>query len=136
MIKICLMILCVKYNKMINIKVGDLTLLDSGCIITPQGASVHFFIKDLEYVFNFVDKGEEKAQMKFISNNGKKLEIEMLNFNDIIGVGNINPLPMGKIDNKEIFLMFRVSMLKEGGKTMQYSWYLKEQSESNTANNE
>lgn len=121
---------------MINIKVGDLTLLDSGSIITPQGASVHFFIKDLEYVFNFVDNGEEKAQMELISNNGKKMEIKMSNFNDIIGVGNINPLPMGKVDNKEIFLMFRISTLKKGGQTMQYSWYLKEQSESNTDNNE
>lgn len=121
---------------MVNIKVGDLTLINSGSIITPQGAPIHFYIKDLEYVFTFVDNEEEKAQLKYISNNGKKLEIEMSNFNDIIGIGNINPLPMGKVDNKEIFLMFRVSTLKEGGKTMQYSWYLKEQSESNTANNE
>ena len=36
---------------MLSIKVGDLTLVDSGSIIVPEGQPVHFLIKDLEYIY-------------------------------------------------------------------------------------
>lgn len=120
---------------MVSVKVGNLTLLDSGTVIAPKGAPIHFVIKDLEYIFSFVNEGEEKPKIRTISNTGKRLEIELINFNDVVGVGNINPMSMGTIDGQELLLMFRVSMLKEGGKTMQYSWYLKGVTNSNTQNN-
>lgn len=111
---------------MSKIKVGDLTLLESGSVITPADANVSFSILDLEYVFSFVNDDSAKPQIKQKSNTGKRMEIELVNFNDIVGVGNINPLPMGQINGQDLFIMFRVSKLQEGGKTMHYSWYLKE----------
>ena len=120
---------------MINIKVGDLSLIDSGSIIVPEGLPIHFFIKDLEYVFTFSNDDEGKPHTKTISNTGNKLEIEFVNFNDSIGVGNIKPLPMGRLEGQELLLMLRVSMLKEGGKTMLYSWYLREETNSKDKNN-
>lgn len=120
---------------MLSIKVGDLTLVDSGSIIVPEGLPVHFFIKDLEYIFTFSDDEKGKPHTNIISNTGNKLEIELVNFNDIVGVGNITPLSMGRIDGRELLLMLRVSMLKEGGKTILYSWYLRENTNSNAENN-
>lgn len=120
---------------MLSIKVGDLSLIDSGSIIVPQGMPLRFFIKDLEYVFTFSNDEEGKPHVKTISNTGNKLEIELVNFNDIVGVGNVKPLSMGRIDGQEILLMLRVSMLKEGGKTILYSWYLKDKSNANSEDN-
>lgn len=118
-----------------NIRVGEFSLMESGSIISPKGADIHFFIRDLEYVFSFVDLADEKPQIKTKSNNGKKLEIELVNFNDAVGIGNINPLPMGQIDGLDIFIMFRVAQLKEGGKTMHYTWYSRKKIQPENLNN-
>lgn len=120
---------------MFEIKVGDLKLMDSGSIITPPDYPIQFFIRDLEYVFSFANDGEDKPNIRILSNSGKKLEIELVNFNDLVGVGNIEPMSMGRIDGHEIFMMFRVSRLKEGGRTMQYSWYSKEIKNSKSESN-
>lgn len=120
---------------MVSIKVGDLTLIDSGSIIVPQDMPISFSIKDLEYVFTFSNDEENKPHVRTISNTRNKLEIELINFNDIVGVGNVKPMSMGRIDGQELLLMLRVSMLKEGGKTILYTWYLRESNNSNSEEN-
>ncbi len=119
---------------LLKIKVGDLSLIESGSLIVPQGMPVSFFIKDLEYVFTFSNDDEGKPHVETISSTRNKLEIELINFNDMVGVGNISPLSMGIIDGQELLLMLRVSMLKEGGKTIMYSWYLRD-NKTNSDNN-
>lgn len=112
---------------MFKIKIGDFDLLESGSIITMRDADIRFFIKDLEYVFHFVNNEEHEAKIQVISNNGKKMEVELQNFNDALGIGNVNPLPMGTIEGNDLFFFFRVTQLEEGGKTMHYSWLSKPQ---------
>lgn len=101
-------------------------MLESGSIITVKDADVHFYIQDLEYVLSFVNEEESQIQLKVKTNTGKKLELELVNFNDPLGVGNISPFPMGSIGDQQLFLLLRVSSLKEGGKTIHYSWYSKQ----------
>lgn len=108
-----------------KIKVGDFDLIESGSVITMKDADIHFYIEDLEYVFRFVNSDEEGARIRTASNNGKKLEIELQNFNGALGTGNINPLPMGTVNRKLLFIFFRVTQLGEGGKMMHYSWLSK-----------
>lgn len=110
---------------MFDIKVGDFDLLESGSIITMKDADIQFKIKGLEYVLRFVNTEEGKAKIQMVSNDGKRLVLELQNFNDPIGGGNISPLPMGVIEGKQVFLLFRISQLEDGGKTMFYSWLSK-----------
>ena len=101
-----------------RIKVGDYNLIDSGTVITTKDDDVHFFIRDLEYVFRFVKTDEDDAKVHIASNDGKKMEIELQNFDNPFGVGNINPMIMGEIDGNDLFIMFRINQLNDGGKTM------------------
>lgn len=108
-----------------RVKVGDFDVLESGTVITMRDADIHFFIKGLEYVFRFIKTEGEEAGIKMVSNNGQKLVVELQNFDNSLGTGNVNPIPMGKIDGKELYILFRVTQLNEGGKTMHYSWLTK-----------
>ncbi len=108
-----------------RVKVGDYDLIESGTIITMKDAEIHFFIMDLEYVFLFVQSEEQDAKIHIASNDGKKLVVELINFNSSFGTGNVNPIPMGRIGANDIFIFFRITQLDEGGKTMHYSWLSK-----------
>ncbi len=114
-----------------KIKMGEYDLLESGSIITEKDAKVHFFLQDLEYVLSFVEDDSVPIQIRTKSNTGKKMELELVNFKDPFGAGNISPFPMGRIGESQIFLLLRVSALKEGGKTIQYSWYTKQLKKEN-----
>jgi hypothetical protein len=118
-----------------TIKVGDYTLLESGSIILMTDVSVHFSIRDLEFVFHFKEIKDSKPQINYKSNTGKTLEVEFINFNDPVGISNINPIEMGIIGDQKLYIMFRVSALKEGVKTMHYSWYTKSISSNNNVSN-
>lgn len=113
------------WGDMMKIKMGDYDLLESGSIITTKDADVHFFIQDLEYVLSFVEDDSVPIQIRTKSNTGKRMELELVNFKDPFGAGNINPFPMGRIGDLQLYILLRVSSLKEGGKTIQYSWYTK-----------
>lgn len=102
---------------------GEYDLLESGSIITEKDSNVHFYIQDLEYVLSFIDDDTVPIQIRTKSNTGKRMDLELVNFKDPFGAGNICPFPMGRIGDLQLFLLLRVSSLKEGGRTIQYSWY-------------
>lgn len=112
-------------NLVFNARMSDYELEDSGSIITTKDGDIHFYIQDLEYVLSFVNEDKSPAQFRVKSNNGKKLELELVNFNTSLWLGNINPFPMGRIGDKQLFIMIRVNSSEEGGKTLNYSWYSK-----------
>lgn len=112
-------------NLVFNARMSDYELEDSGSIITTKDGDIHFFVQDLEYVLSFVNEDKSPAQLRVKSNSGKKLELELVNFNTSLGIGNINPFPMGRIGDKQLFIMIRVNSSEEGGKTLYYSWYSK-----------
>ena len=105
-----------------KIKIGDFDLIESGSVITMKDADIRFSIKDLEYVFQFTTVENEETKINIVSNDGKKMIINLQNFNSSLGGGNVNPMPMGILEEVEIYFLFRVSQLSEGGKTMHYSW--------------
>lgn len=109
----------------INIQMGDYELEGCGSIITTSESGVHFRIQDLEYVLSFVNEETTPAQLRIKSNDGKKLELELVNFNNPLGMGNTNPFPMGRIGDKLLFIMIRVDSFENGSKTLHYSWYSK-----------
>lgn len=109
----------------IKIEMGDFDLEESGSIITTKDAEISFEIQDLEYVFSFVNEENIPAQLRTKSNDGKRLEVELVNFNNPLGMGNIDPFLMGRIGEKLLFIMIRVDAFEDGSKTLHYSWYSK-----------
>ena len=66
--------------------------------------------------------------MDFNVINNNALEIILTNFNSSLGIGNASPLPLAKINNKQVYLNFMVYALNESSsKTMHYTWYLREE---------
>ena len=108
-----------------KIEMGDFELEESGSIITTKDSEIRFGIQDLEYVFSFVNEENIPAQLRTKSNDGKRLEVELVNFNNPLGMGNNSPVPMGRIGEKLLFILIRVDAFENGSKTLQYSWYSK-----------
>ena len=108
-----------------KIEMCDFELEESGSIITTKDAEIRFRIQDLEYVFSFVNEENSPDQLRTKSNDGKRLEVELVNFNNPLGTGSIDPVPMGRIGEKLLFIMIRVDAFENGSKTFHYSWYSK-----------
>lgn len=108
-----------------SIQMSDYVLEESGSIITTSGADIHFRIQNLEYVFTFVDEDNTQSQLRVRLNDGHRLELELVNFNNPLGMGNVDPFPMGRIGDNNLFIMIRVYAFDNGGKTLHYSWYSK-----------
>ena len=84
----------------------------------PFGLSFKFIFKFLES-----EEGIPKFETRLISN--LELEIRFINF-DKPGVGSKAPIKIGKFNNKELYLMYKVDSIgKDAGKTLCYTWLLK-----------
>lgn len=105
-------------------------VLDTGTIITFKDEPISFQIApDLKIVMSFntdKDVKDQKMDYKAVSNN--ELEIILTNFNNSLGTGNAAPLPLAKINNKQVYLNFVVYAFDEkSNKTVHYTWYLREE---------
>lgn len=116
----------------IQITTGDnnFEVLDTGTVITFKDEPIKFQLAvDLKIIISFKDNKEVKEQkMDFnpISNN--ELEIILTNFNSSLGTANVAPLPLAKINNRQVYLNFMVYALNETShKTVHYTWYLREE---------
>lgn len=105
-------------------------VLDTGSVITYKDEPLAFELSpDLRIVVKFIKDSEIKEQkmdFKVISNN--ELELLLTNFNSSLGIGNAAPLPLAKLNNKQVYLNFMVYALNDSdNKTMHYTWYLREE---------
>ena len=114
--------------KNMKIKSGIMEIYDSGTVISFEQESVTFYLADdlqISLVFreDTANKDEHSLEFNQISNNN--LEILLINFNNSLGTGNTAPLLVGTLNNKQLFLNFRVHMLDlKSNKTIHYCWYL------------
>ena len=107
-----------------NIKVGNYDVLESGCVISLENEPVVFFIDDLEIRLLFQSSESGEMNVKFEKESNKKATLFLENFNDSIGCGNTKPYVLGTYKSRELALLFRFSMLKTGGRSIQYTWLL------------
>jgi len=104
----------------------DKEILDTGLIITFKNEPVIFELSEnLKYTVILKDDATiegQHVQPKVISN--EELMLTLINFNNSLGAGNIEPLKLGVMDGKTIYLNFIVyAMSKEAQKTLQYTWF-------------
>jgi hypothetical protein len=110
---------------------GNYEVFDSGTVISFEQEPVTFHLAtDLQIRLAFRDDSEKKDEHRLefnpISNN--ELEIILVNFNNSLGTGNTVPLQVGTLNNKLLYLNFRVYTLNvKTNKTIHYCWYLGEE---------
>jgi hypothetical protein len=116
----------------IEIKNGDYEVLSSGTIVGVFGQPIEFKIGSLKFIFEFEDDSTKpnKTLVKVPLGDTKMLKLVFYNFNNNLGVGNIQPLSIGTIGGKRLFLNYRVYFLShDSGKTIHYSFLLKKEAE-------
>lgn len=103
-------------------------VLHSGTILTFRNEPITFHLtEDLKVVMCFEnDKSEQEHHLSFHVRNNKELEIRFTNFNSSLGTANANPLPLAKVDGRQVYLNFRV-LAGEDSKQISHTWYLREE---------
>jgi hypothetical protein len=86
---------------------GDLEIIGNGIAPCTTDMPLKIKIKDLELVFKFESDStkEMKAERRV---DGKKLILVLLNFNNSLGSGIIEPVEFGIIDHKKVYLSYWV----------------------------
>ena len=108
----------------------DREILSAGSVIGISNKPIIFKIEDLIFEFNFKENksfSEHKISTE-IPKDGKKMKILFENFNNNLGIGNIDPVEIGFIGEKKLFLIYRVySLTDNAGKLLHYTWLLEKQ---------
>lgn len=112
-----------------KIKVGEYEVLGHGTIVSVPNMPIRFHIEDLTFELHFFDDNED-PDMKLdtqVSEDRKTMIFSFFNFSNPLGTGNVNPIRLASLNNKDIFFMYRIYALTESGKepagrTIHYTW--------------
>ncbi|MDX2360372.1 MAG: hypothetical protein QNK23_06175 [Crocinitomicaceae bacterium] len=113
----------------VKISTGNYEIIDSGTIVANSGESIVFEVSSLTFIFEFrSDPNKPKSNISKEVDGDKSLKIILTNFNNSLGTRNTDPLSIGTVNNRQLFINFNVYFNSESvGPTFHYSFlYLKE----------
>lgn len=111
-----------------EIKVGDYDVFKDGTIISTINQNVDFvFVEEVDFVIrvvfiNDVTNQEPSIKAEAFGKGGAKLVFK--NFNNSIGIGSVEPLVIGTLNGRPLYLNYIIYALSMGGKSFQYTWLL------------
>jgi hypothetical protein len=111
----------------ITTEIEDYEILSTGTIISVADKLIIFKIEDLLFEFEFKNNTEfsENKISAQNSENGKTMRLLFENFNNSLGTGNVEPIDIGYIGRKKIFLNYRIYAISgNSGKLVHYTWLL------------
>jgi hypothetical protein len=109
-------------------------ILDTGSVITFKDEVVYFQIaSNLKVSLVFInDEIIKEQKISFNISNENELRLIFANFNSSLGTGNSVPLPIAKVNNRQIYLnIVAYSLSKESHKIVHYTFYSREEVVSN-----
>jgi hypothetical protein len=113
-----------------EIKSDIYDIYETGSIISINKKPIDFIFDDLTFRFIFEDDNtKEKNQLRAekLPDQQKGLNVIFSNFNETLGVGNSVPIPIGWIQNRNLYLNYRIYCLTpESDKLIHFTWYLGE----------
>lgn len=113
-----------------SISTNSTDILESGVVISFKDEPIKFLLQnDLKITFTFfTDKEHKTHELKFKSVNSKEVEIQLYNFNNSLGTGSTEPLLLGHINKRKLYLNFVVySLPGDLQKNLNYTFYLGEE---------
>lgn len=115
-----------------KIEIGEYEVYSSGTLITNINEDVvRFFIEDLQFEFSFSnDESTQEQNVKAEAiENRKGIRLIFTNFNNSLGTGNITPIKLGQLNNKNLYMNYRIFAMignkGTSGKTIHYTWLTK-----------
>lgn len=109
----------------IKITSGAMEIIATGLVIQFREEHIVFELRDVKFIMIFAndpDKTEPRLEANVVEN--KIVELKLFNFNNPIGTGNIEPMPLGTFGDKQFYLQYRVYSMEKGSKTIHYTFYL------------
>lgn len=110
-----------------EIKIGNYDVWEKGSIISCEAESIEFILdKATKYILRleFEDDSENperKANADRFGDNG--VRIKFTNYNGTKSIGNVKPIRIGILQNRELFFSYCVTAL-EIGKNVYYTFLL------------
>lgn len=109
-----------------KIKIGEYDVISSGEILTHDNHDISFDFESIMFTFSFVcDENKEKSKLNahVDENNKNHLHIELINFDNSLGRGLINPIEVGELEGKKLYIQFIVSNLEtKSTRIFEYTW--------------
>ena len=105
-------------------------IIVSGSLITfredPLTLSLPLEGEDLSFIFSFhhdsVDP--QRPRVEVVPCSDRKLELQFVNFDYDLGTGNINPIEIGTLDEKPLYLNYRIYALADSDcRLLHYTFY-------------
>jgi hypothetical protein len=117
----------------VKIEMDDFEIINSGTLVFKSDSIVKFNFSDTDLNLNFRIRFSENPKIdhsKFetiVNNEENFMEINIINSNQGLNIGNIGLAPLANIDNRELNFKFRFSNVDEDSmdKIFHYTWYLK-----------
>ncbi len=110
-----------------KIKIGEYDILESGTIVAVENEPIDFFlIENLGFTVRIVFENDlevKESRVKGEPYDKVGAKLTLTNFNSI-GIGNVSPMHIGTLNNRELFINYRVYSLDKGAKTFHYTWLL------------
>ena len=110
----------------ITIKTGNLSIYETGSVITYNNQPVDFLFETLFFRFQFESDNSSQPSIKVaaIPSIANSLTIILVNYDNEIALGNSQPLSVGTLNGQRLFLNFRVFNLKgKADKIIHFTWY-------------
>ena len=123
-------ILILTTNKMeMQISTGNYEIIGSGTIVGNYNELIKFEFSSLTYIFEFPSDLENlTTRLEFETMAEKTLKLKFINFNNSLGQGPAIPTNIGNVNNRKLFINYRVYTLTEGaGKTIHYTFLLEKE---------
>ncbi|MCH3883222.1 DUF6864 domain-containing function [Tenacibaculum aquimarinum] len=117
-----------------KIKSGIYDVLYSGTVVGIIGEPIEFQFPEhhssLKLIINFRDDEKVKdPNMEFGFPEDKTMTITLVNAKTNLGVGNVELLHLGHLENRKLYLNYRVYSVNELSKSINYTFYLGEEVE-------
>lgn len=113
-----------------KIKTDIYDIYETGSIISINRKPIDFIFEDITFRFVFEEdstKEKNKLRAEMLPEGQKGLNLIFTNFNETLGVGNTVPIPLGWINNRPLYLNYRIYCLtQELDKLIHFTWYLGE----------
>lgn len=105
-------------------------ILDSGSVISfrndPLTLTLPLEGEDLVFIFSFRSEkvDEHRPRVDVFPCGERKLELQFVNFDYDLGTGNVNPIELGLIEEKPLYLNYRIYALADSDcRLIHYTFY-------------
>lgn len=104
-------------------------LVHSGTIIQIEEGPINLVLPDkvegdYTIIFEFLNVPNEKTVTKMIQVDKFNLKIQFINFNDKQNIGITEPMYLGTLEQRNLYLIYRVNDLVSKSKMINYCFYV------------